>query len=82
MSIMGPALETLWRRFRFIGVGCWDGAGCGRGNNMAILMAMESSGRGLACAFETSTMMWGSVKVRFGCRPSYVVSILFNLSWV
>ena len=40
---------------------------------MAILMVMGSSGRGLACAFETSTMMWGRVEVRFGCRPSTIV---------
>ena len=52
---------------------------CGWGNSMVILVAMVGSGRGPACAFETSTMMWGSLVVRFGCRPSYFVSILFNL---
>ena len=38
---------------------------CG-GNSMVILVAMEGPGRGLACAFETSTMMWGSLE-----RTSY-----------
>ena len=82
MSNIGPALEILWRHTRFLGAGWGDGAGGGRGNNMVILMTMEGSGRGPACAFETSTTMWGSIVVRLGCRPSYLVSILFNLSWV
>ena len=57
MSNIGPALETLWRRFKFIGEGWWDGGGCGYGDNMVILVTVEGPGRGLACAFKTSTMM-------------------------
>ena len=57
MSNIVPALETLWRRSKFCGAGWWDGVGCGCGNNMEILVAMEGPGRELACAFETSTMM-------------------------
>ena len=67
MLNIGHALETLWRRSRFLGAGWWDGAGVGCGNNILILLAMESSGRGQAYAFETSTTMWGSIVVRFGC---------------
>ena len=79
MSNFGPALEIRWRRSEFFGAWWGDGVGCGCGNNMVILVAVEGPGRGLACAFETSTMMWGSVEVRFGCRTSYVLSTLFNL---
>ena len=57
MLNIGPALETLWRRFKRIGEGWWDGVGCGCGNSMGILVAVEGPGRGLAYAFETSTMM-------------------------
>ena len=64
MSNIGAALETLWRRSKFLGAGWWDGVGCGCGNSMVILVAMEGPGRGPACAFETSTMMWGSLEFR------------------
>ena len=43
-----------------------------------LLVAMEGPGRGLACAFETSTMMWGSVEVRFGCRTSCRIFFFIN----
>ena len=37
----------------------WD-CGC---SSMVILVAMEGPGRGPACAFETSTMMWGKFRI-------------------
>ena len=44
---------------------------------MVILVAMEGPGRGLACAFETSTMMWGL------CRSSiWVPDIVFFINSV
>ena len=43
--------------------------------------AANLSRRGCATPWcdETSTMMWGSLEFRFGCRPSYFISTLLGL---